>query len=80
VLVAQRQPTARTEGRLWHVRARQVVLATGAHERPIVFADNDRPGILLASAARTYLHRYGVRPGARAVVFTTNDSGLAARA
>jgi sarcosine oxidase subunit alpha len=72
VLVAQRP------GRLFHVRARQVVLATGAHERPIVFADNDRPGIMLASAARTYANRYAVRPGARAVVFTTNDSGLAA--
>ena len=49
-------------------------MATGAHERPVVFADNDRPGIMLASAARTYLHRYGVLPGRDAVVFTTNDS------
>ena len=40
--------------RVWRVRARQVILATGAHERPIVFADNDRPGIMLAGAARTY--------------------------
>jgi sarcosine oxidase subunit alpha len=63
--------------RLWHIRAAQVVLATGAHERPIVFADNDRPGIMLASAARTYLNRYGVRPGSSAVVFTTNDSAYA---
>ena len=55
-----------------------MVLATGAHERPVVFADNDRPGIMLASAARTYVNRYAVRPGARAVVFTTNDSGLSA--
>ena len=77
VLVAQRRPLAGTEGRLWHVRAREVVLATGAHERPIVFAGNDRPGIMLASAARTYVNRYAVRPGTRAVVFTTNDSGLA---
>ncbi len=60
--------------RLWHVRARRVVLATGAHERPVVFADNDRPGVMLASAARTYLNRYAVLPGCRAVVFTTNDS------
>ena len=78
LLVAQRHPTPRTEGRLWLLRARQVVLATGAHERSIVFADNDRPGIMLASAATTYLIRYAVRPGERAVVFTTNDSGLAA--
>ena len=60
--------------RLWKVRARQVVLATGALERPLVFAGNDRPGIMLASAVRTYLNRYAVRPGRRAVVFTNNDS------
>ena len=60
--------------RLWKVRARQVVLATGALERPLVFAENDRPGIMLASAARTYVNRYAVRPGRRAVVFTNNDS------
>ena len=47
--------------RLWHVRAGRVVLATGAIERPLVFPDNDRPGVMLAGAARTYLHRYGVR-------------------
>ncbi|WP_028921159.1 2Fe-2S iron-sulfur cluster-binding protein [Pseudonocardia acaciae] len=60
--------------RLWHVRARRVVLATGAHERPLVFADNDRPGVMLAGAVRTYLNRYAVLPGRRAVVLTTNDS------
>lgn len=60
--------------RLWHLRAQQVVIATGAHERPLVFADNDRPGVMLASAVRTYLNRYGVAAGARVVVATTNDS------
>src|SRR5262249_53587255 len=60
--------------RVWRLRARSAVLATGAHERPVVFADNDRPGIMLAGAARTFLHRYGVLPGRDAVVFTTNDS------
>jgi len=64
--------------RLWQVRARQVVLATGAIERPLVFADNDRPGIMLAGAARAYVNRYGVRPGSRAVVVTNNDSAYAA--
>ena len=50
--------------RLWRVRAKQVVLATGAIERPLVFAGNDRPGVMLASArAATYLNRYGVLPG-----------------
>ena len=54
------------------------MLATGAHERPLVFAGNDRPGIMLAGAARTYLNRYGVAAGRTAVVFTTNDSAYAA--
>ncbi|WP_055554542.1 sarcosine oxidase subunit alpha family protein [Streptomyces sp. NBRC 110028] len=60
--------------RLWHIRARQVVLATGAHERPLVFAGNDRPGVMLAAAVRSYLNQYAVAPGSRAVVSTTNDS------
>jgi len=60
--------------RLWQIRARRVVLATGAIERPLVFANNDRPGIMLASAARTYINRFGARPGNRAVVFANNDS------
>ncbi|MFE6685183.1 sarcosine oxidase subunit alpha family protein [Streptomyces sp. NPDC057743] len=63
--------------RLWHIRANQVVLATGAHERPLVFAGNDRPGVMLAGAVRTYLNRYAVAPGSRAVVSTTNDSAYA---
>ncbi len=62
--------------RLWKVRAKQVVLATGAIERPIVFAGNDRPGIMLAGAVRSYLNRYGVRPG-RTVLLTNNDSAYA---
>lgn len=64
--------------RIWRIRAKQIVVATGAHERPIVFTDNDRPGIMLAGAARTFLHRYGVKVGEQAVVFTTNDSAYAA--
>ena len=63
----------RPRQRLWTVRAQQVVLATGAIERPLAFADNDRPGVMLAGAVRTYLNRYAVAPGARAVVFTTCD-------
>jgi methylglutamate dehydrogenase subunit C len=59
--------------RFWTIRARQVVLATGALERPLVFADNDRPGIMLASAVRAYLNGYGVVPGRRIVVATNND-------
>ena len=64
--------------RLWHIRARQVVLTTGAIERPLVFSDNDRPGILLASAIEAYVNRYAVAPGRRAVIVTGNDSGYGA--
>ncbi|MGW0894319.1 2Fe-2S iron-sulfur cluster-binding protein [Saccharopolyspora sp. NPDC002578] len=78
VAVEHRGDQAHTRQRIWRIRARQVVLATGAHERPPVFAGNDRPGTMLAGAARTYLHRYGVLPGRRAVVFTTHDSAYAA--
>ncbi|MDH4110826.1 MAG: 2Fe-2S iron-sulfur cluster-binding protein, partial [Gammaproteobacteria bacterium] len=60
--------------RLWRVRARQVVLAQGAFERPLAFCNNDRPGVMLASAVSAYIKRYAVRPGRRAVVFTNNDS------
>ncbi|MBM6591777.1 2Fe-2S iron-sulfur cluster-binding protein [Brevibacterium sp. RIT 803] len=63
-----------TRQRVWHIRAQQVVLATGAHERPIVFANNDRPGIMLASAVRTYLNRYGVAAGRSVAIAATNDS------
>jgi sarcosine oxidase subunit alpha len=64
--------------RLWHVRAAKVVLATGAMERPLVFAGNDRPGVMLADAARTYLRRYGVKVGTRAVIATVDDSAYPA--
>jgi len=60
--------------RIWRVRTREVVLATGAIERPLVFANNDRPGVMLASAVSAFMNRYGVQPGTRAVVFTNNDS------
>jgi sarcosine oxidase subunit alpha len=60
--------------RLWQVRARRVVLATGAIERPLVFPGNDRPGILLAGAAQTFLNRYGARVGQRVVVVTADDA------
>ncbi|MBM3487875.1 MAG: FAD-dependent oxidoreductase [Alphaproteobacteria bacterium] len=60
------------------VRARCVVVATGAAEQPIVFRNNDLPGVMLASAARALIHLYAVRPGTRAAVVTVNDHGLAA--
>ena len=61
--------------RLWRIVAPRAVLATGAIERPIVVGGNDLPGIMLAGAVRTYIHRYAVRPGKRAAVFTNNDDG-----
>ena len=61
--------------RLWRIVARRHVLATGAIERPLVFGDNDRPGVMLAGAVRTYVNRFGVLPGERAVVFADNDEG-----
>ena len=64
--------------RVWWIRAGEVVLATGAIERPLPFEDNDLPGVMLASAARTYAFQYAVRPGARAVVCTNNDSAYEA--
>ncbi|MDI6028097.1 sarcosine oxidase subunit alpha [Corticibacterium sp. UT-5YL-CI-8] len=64
--------------RLWQVRAARVVLATGAIERHMVFADNDRPGVMLASAARAFLNQYGVAVGRTIGVYTANDSAYAA--
>ena len=66
-------PAQQPRERLWQVRARSVVLATGAIERPLVFPGNDRPGIMLAGAAHTYLNRFGVRVGTRAAIVTCGD-------
>lgn len=60
--------------RCWTIRAKEVVLATGGHERLIAFPDNDRPGVMLAGAARSYARRYGVRAGETAVLFATHDA------
>jgi len=60
--------------RLWQVRAREVVLATGAHERPLVFAGNDRPGIMLAESLRVFVNRYGVAPGRHAAIAACGSS------
>jgi len=75
--LASPDPDAPRE-RLWQVRAKRVVLATGAIERHMVFPDNDRPGIMLASAARTYLNHFGVAVGRRIAIFTAEDSAYAA--
>jgi sarcosine oxidase subunit alpha len=61
--------------RLWRIVARRSILAAGALERPIVFGGNDRPGVMMAAAIRTYVNRFGVTPGRRVALFTTNDDG-----
>lgn len=62
--------------RLWRVVAKQCVVATGGIERPIIFPNNDRPGIMLAASVRTYINRFGVVPGRRVIVYTNNSDGL----
>lgn len=64
--------------RLWKVRAKTVILATGAVEKPLLFENNDRPGILLADSARRYVSQYSVAPGHQCVVYTNNDTAYEA--
>lgn len=61
--------------RMWTIRATEVVIACGSQERPLVFDNNDKPGIMLSSAVRRYVDRYAVIPGAQVVVCTNNDDG-----
>jgi methylglutamate dehydrogenase subunit C len=61
--------------RFWRIVAKHAILAGGAIERPVVFPGNDRPGVMMASAVRSYLSRYAVRPGERVALFTNNDDG-----
>jgi sarcosine oxidase subunit alpha len=63
--------------RMWVMHARQTIVATGALERPIAFAGNDLPGVMLAGSVRAYVNHYAVLPGKKAVVFTNNDSAYA---
>ncbi len=63
--------------RMWRIIARRCVLAAGSIERSLVFSGNDRPGVMLAGAVRTYVNRFGVAPGRRAVVFANNDNSTA---
>ena len=64
--------------RMWRIRAKYVVMATGAFERALVFHNNDKPGVMIASAVSAYINRYGVRPGKKYVFFTNNDSAYRA--
>ena len=60
--------------KLWYIRAKEVIISTGSIERPLTFGNNDRPGIILASAAREYMKVYGVLVGKKPIIFTNNDS------
>jgi len=68
-------PAHQPRHRLWRVVARRCIVAMGATERPVVFANNDRPGVMMASAVRSYLGRFGAAPGKRVAVFTNNSDG-----
>ncbi len=73
-LVALCEQPANGVQRLWRLRAARVILATGAIERPLVFRNNDLPGVMLAGAARAFVNQYAVAPGEKAVVYANNDS------
>ena len=60
--------------RLWYIRAKEVLLSTGSIERPIVFGNNDTPGVFLSAAAKEYIKVYGVLVGKKPLIFTNNDS------
>jgi methylglutamate dehydrogenase subunit C len=68
-------PPCQPRQRLWRIVAKRAVLAAGALERPIVFAGNDRPGVMLAAAVRSYLNRFAASPGSRIAIYTNNDDG-----
>ena len=70
--------SGKTRQRLHRIRAKRVLLATGAHERPLVYGNNDLPGNFVASALSTYVNRYGVTPGNKLVLMTCNDYGYQA--
>jgi sarcosine oxidase subunit alpha len=71
--LGDRAPIGQVRQRLHRIRAKQVVLATGTHERPLVYGNNDLPGNMLAGAVSTYVRRYGVAPGKQLVLSTNND-------
>ncbi|QRV24311.1 sarcosine oxidase subunit alpha [Marinomonas foliarum] len=72
--IADRAPNGQVRQRYHRVRTQWVILATGAHERPLVFGNNDVPGCMVANAISTYINRYGVVPGKELVLMTTNDN------
>ncbi|MDQ0395438.1 2Fe-2S iron-sulfur cluster-binding protein [Labrys monachus] len=74
-LFADNWTSAIAGNRFYKIRSRQTVLATGAFDQPLVFGNNDRPGIMFADAAQRLIRLYGIRPGQRAVIVTANRFG-----
>ncbi|MDG4888163.1 sarcosine oxidase subunit alpha [Mesorhizobium sp. WSM4887] len=68
-------PEHQVRQRLWRIAAKRCVVAAGAIERPIVFAGNDTPGVMMASAMRSYINRYAAAPARRIALFTNNEDG-----
>ena len=60
---------------MWYIRANEVLISSGSIERPLVFGNNDTPGVMLSSAAKEYMKVYGVLVGKKPLIFTNNDSG-----
>ncbi len=71
----EKKPKYTPRQRLWYIRAKEVLLSTGSIERPIVFGNNDTPGVFLSAAAKEYIKVYGVLIGKKPIIFTNNDSG-----
>ncbi|MDC3012996.1 sarcosine oxidase subunit alpha family protein [Candidatus Pelagibacter sp.] len=71
----EKKPKYKPRQRLWYIRAKEVLLSTGSIERPIVFGNNDTPGVFLSAAAKEYMKVYGVLIGKKPIIFTNNDSG-----
>ncbi len=71
----EKKPKHTPRQRLWYIRAKEVLLSTGSIERPIVFGNNDTPGVFLSAAAKEYMKVYGVLIGKKPIIFTNNDSG-----
>ncbi len=76
--LSDRAPIGKVRARMHRIRAHEVLLATGAHERPLVYGNNDLPGCMVASAVSTYIRRFGVIPGSQLVLMTTNDDAYQA--
>jgi sarcosine oxidase subunit alpha len=77
VALSENPETDKSRKTLLKIRSKQIIFASGSIELPQLFDGNDLPGVMLAGSVRTYINRYGVKPGKQAVIYTNNDSGYA---